>query len=45
MAKNAGVKFAASLWAQPSKLCREFMKNNADVCFYDTAELERYLFE
>ena len=45
MAKNAGVKFTASLWAQPSKLCREFMKNNADVCFYDTAELERYLFE
>ena len=45
MAKNAGVKFAAALWAQPSKLCREFMKNNADVCFYDTAELERYLFE
>ena len=45
MAKNAGVTFAAALWAQPSRLCREFMKNNADVVFYDTAELERYLFE
>lgn len=45
MARNAGVTFAAALWAQPSRLCREFMKNNADVCFYDTASLERYLFE
>ena len=45
MARNAGVKFAAALWAQPSALCREFMENNADVCFYDTAALERYLFE
>ena len=45
MAKNAGVKFAAALWAQPSELCREFMKNNADFVFYDTASLERYLFE
>jgi phosphoglycolate phosphatase/pyrophosphatase PpaX len=45
MAKNAGVAFAAALWAQPSRLCREFMKNNADACFYDTASLERYLFE
>lgn len=45
MARSAGVTFAAALWAQPSRLCREFMKNNADVCFYETAELERYLFE
>ena len=45
MARNAGVTFAAALWAQPSRLCREFMKNNADVVFYDTASLERYLFE
>ena len=45
MAKNAGVTFAAALWAQPSRLCRDFMKKNADVVFYDTAELERYLFE
>ena len=45
MARNAGVKFAAALWAQPSALCRKFMENNADVCFYDTAALERYLFE
>ncbi len=45
MARNANVAFAAALWAQPSRLCREFMKNNADVCFFDTAELERYLFE
>lgn len=44
MARNAGVAFAAALWAQPSRLCREFMKKNADVCFYDTAELEGYLF-
>ena len=45
MARNAGVTFAAAMWAQPSKLCREFMENNADVVFYDTASLERYLFE
>ena len=45
MARNAGVTFAAALWAQPSRLCREFMENNADLCFYDTAALERYLFE
>lgn len=45
MAKNAGVTFAAALWAQPSRLCREFMKNNADFVFYDTAALERYLFD
>ena len=44
MAKNAGVTFAAALWAQPSRLCREFMKNNADLVFENTAELERYLF-
>lgn len=45
MARNADVTFAAALWAQPSRLCRDFMKNNADVCFYDTATLERYLFD
>lgn len=45
MARNAGVAFAAALWAQPSKLCRDFMENNADFVFYDTASLERYLFE
>ena len=45
MARNAKVAFGAALWAQPSRLCREFMYNNADVCFDDTASLERYLFE
>lgn len=45
MARNAGVAFGAALWAQPSRLCRDFMEHNADICFYDTGALERYLFE
>lgn len=43
-ARGAGVTFGAALWTRHTDGIEKYMKENADVCFMTTGELERYLF-
>ena len=44
MARAAGVAFAAACWCFDIPENEAFMKANADYCFHEVAELDRFLF-
>ncbi len=47
MAKTAGVKFVYAGWSTSDKVKKvnEFMRQNADYCFFDIDELKKFVFE
>ncbi len=47
MAKRAGVKFAYAGWSSSDKVkeVNEFMRQNADYCFFDIKDLKNLIFE